>query len=240
MNNDSYKDYFADQQIINSLIHEKFDDLEINGKADLDDFVINNAILREKLRNSIDRFLQLSKERKELLKPIENVTKSVSLMADVDERTFDKMNSEEKEELLDGINRLSNVINEYGSKLGTDPNGQAILYKPYKVAISRVDRPIIICKAVTVDIENRRLTIKLMALKENESQTDICNVRLFLLDADNKRISDSLAVEVSTEIETEQSLILTRYEEDEMVYLVLQVPEDNDDEAIRIIPVELD
>lgn len=79
-----------------------------------------------------------------------------------------------------------------------------------------------------------------MALKENESQTDICNVRLFLLDADNKRISDSLAVEVSTEIETEQSLILTRYEEDEMVYLVLQVPEDNDDEAIRIIPVELD
>lgn len=240
VNNDSYKDYFADQQIINSLIHEKFDDLEINGKADLDDFVINNAILREKLRNSIDRFLQLSKERKELLKPIENVTKSVSLMADVDERTFDKMNSEEKEELLDGINRLSNVINEYGSKLGTDPNGQAILYKPYKVAISRVDRPIIICKAVTVDIENRRLTIKLMALKENESQTDICNVRLFLLDADNKRISDSLAVEVSTEIETEQSLILTRYEEDEMVYLVLQVPEDNDDEAIRIIPVELD
>ena len=69
---------------------------------------------------------------------------------------------------------------------------------------------------------------------------DICNVRLFLLDADNKRISDSLAVEVSTEIETEQSLILTRYEEDEMVYLVLQVLEDNDDEAIRIIPVELD
>ena len=239
INSNAYGDYFEDQLKINELIHDKYDVAEITSKDDLDDFAINNAILREKLRNSLENSLLLSKERKELLKPIENVTKSVSLMADVDENAFEKMNSEEKEELLDGINRLSNVIDEYGSKLGNDENGHSLLVKPFILAKSAVNKPLVICKSVYDEITSNKIVLTMGAIKECSRQENSCIVNLFVVDSEYKRISATYQKEVSVEIETPIEVWLDQIPESDYVYLVIQSLENDTNEALRIIPFEV-
>ena len=43
-------------------------------------------------------------------KPSENVSKSISLMMEVDPRQFDRMSTEEKETLKAGLDELSKIV----------------------------------------------------------------------------------------------------------------------------------
>ncbi len=240
VNDNAYKGYFDNQDEINVLIHEKFDAIEVKGKNDLDDFASTNAILKEKLRNSIDQYIQMSKDHKALLKPIENVAKSVSLMAEVDEKTFDKMQAEDKEELIDGMSRLSNLLDEYGGKLGTDSNGQAIILKPLKLAISHTDKPVVVCKNLMNTITMDRAFVTLTAVKESDSQSDVSNVKVFFVDRKLRMISEVYSKEIAVGIDTEFEMTIDKDIEDENVLFVIQSAEDKADEAIRIIPFEID
>lgn len=237
-----YQAYFDEQREINTLIHEKFDTFEVTSKVDLDSFANINAIIKEKLRNSIDRCLQLSKDKKTLLKPIENVTKSVSLMAEVDEGVFGKMNAEEKEDLLDGITRLSNVIDEYSSKLGTDANGKAYIAKPYKIAKSRPIDPIIFCKSIGTTITSTKITLQMTAIKEMETQNDYCEVSFVFINENYEIVSNSCVqlIKTNEECSIEINLNDNDYSETEKIYLVIQSTKDEEDLALRIIPFEVD
>lgn len=237
-----YQEYFDDQREINDLIHAKFDMANVTCKSDLDTFSDSNAIIREKLRNSIERFLQLSKDKRTILKPIENVAKSVSLMADVDENVFDKMNAEEKNDLLDGINRLSNVIGEYSSKLGTDPLGKPLINNTFKLAKSRVLDPNILCKSVGIKISSLEFCLQMGIIRENEKENNYCEARLFFINEDNELVSDIQEVLLKTdeELTCRFKLINNDYTETEILYLVIQSTKDKDDEALRVIPFEID
>ncbi|WP_051212124.1 Swt1 family HEPN domain-containing protein [Butyrivibrio fibrisolvens] len=240
VSDNTYREYFDNQRIINILIHEKFDSIEVTSKNDLDDFANNNAILKEKLRNSIEHSLQSSKDKKALLKPIENVTKSVSLMAEVDENTFNKMNAEEKEELLDGINRLSNVLDEYGAKLGTDEKGQSMIHKPLRLAVSNSNNPIIICKNIGEIITSDSFTVKLTAVKECDIQSDNCEVQLYFMDSSYNIVSSVESETICVDQEAECNLTVTKDNEEDLLYLIIRLVDNDNDEAIRIIPFELD
>ncbi len=239
INDESYTDYFNDQKQIDLLIHEKFDSLHIEGKKALDDFANDNAIIKEKLRNSIDHYIHLSKEKRAILKPIENVIKSVSLMAEVDENTFAKMNPEEKEELLDGIYRLSNVIDEYGTKLGKDENGQSVLLKPLKSAIPDAIKPVVVCSDVLKEISDFDTTIKLSAVKDSEMQDDVCTVRVFFINEKYKIISSIVYKDIHVGQITECHITINNDVDEEYIYLVIQESDSDHDEALRIIPFEL-
>lgn len=240
--NNDYQAYFNDQKEINDLIHAKFDTFVVSGKADLDKFSSENAIIREKLRESIDNSLQQSKDKKTILKPIENVSKSVSLMVDVDEDVFNKMNSEEKEDLMDGINRLSNVIEEYSTKLGKDSSNKKYFKKTFKLAKSRILNPTIICKSVGTNITSKEISLEFSAIKENEKQNDYCELSMSFIDEFNEVVSDTCVqlIRVGESCSCEFKLLDNDYSETEMIYLVVQSTKDEEDEAIRVIPFEVD
>lgn len=242
VNNGEYQVFFDDQKEINVSIHEKFDVYAVSSKADLDAFANANAIIREKLRTSIERCIQLSKDKKTILKPIENVSKSVSLMAEVDEGIFTKMNAEEKEDLLDGITRLSSVIEEYSTKLGTDETGKSYIVKPYKLAKSRAVDPNVICKSVGMNIVSNKVSLTMTAVKENENQNDYCEVRLVFVNENNEVISDANEQLVRTDIDCkcEMSLYDNDYSDVEEIYLIVQSTKDEPTEALRIIPFGVD
>ena len=142
--------------------------------------------------------------------------------------------------MLDGINRLSNVLDEYGEKLGTDEQGQAIVHKPLKLAISHTDQPVVICKNVFECITSDSVTIKLAAVKESDLQNDNCEVQLFFVDSSYKRVSSTEIETISVGQESECTLSITTNTEEEYIYLVIQLLGNDKDEALRIIPFELD
>ena len=56
-----------------------------------------------------------SKEAK--FRPVENVSKSINLLMDIDTRMFDRMNPEEKAELKSTLQELSKIVEKFKEKI---------------------------------------------------------------------------------------------------------------------------
>ena len=113
MKSGTYEFYFEDQQRWSRAISERYAAVEIRSKRDVDRFAAENSQLTEELQMSMEKALRRS--RAKLLKsmPVENVTKSIALMMEVDSRLFGKMDSEEKENLKAELDELEKIVKSF-------------------------------------------------------------------------------------------------------------------------------
>ena len=111
--NGTYTTYFEDQQKWGQAIQEKFAAVEVRGKADVDRFAEDNAGITEELQMSMERALLRSRSQQLKAKPSENVSKSISLMMEVDSRQFGRMNTEEKETLKAELDELAKIVDGF-------------------------------------------------------------------------------------------------------------------------------
>ena len=226
----SYKEYFNEQVDINTLIHEKFDGRVITNKDDADAFANENEIIREKLKKSMDVALQLSRRKQLKSQPMENVSKSISTLADIDEHVFEKMNNAEKEELRGKLNSLSNVVNEYKGMVSG-----MVAEKP-KLAISNPDIPLVVCRNPKTSITSTSVEISFGAVKECAEQEDTCIIKAYFVDEEYRRISNINRCEVKTTQDTVCDFILDNHNEIKKVFLLIQSDTNVTNEVLRIIP----
>lgn len=111
--NGTYNFYFEDQQKWSQIIQEKYANAEIRGKADVDKFAKDNADITEKLQMSMERALLRSRSKQLKAKSSENVSKSISLMMEVDSRQFARLDSEEKEKLKSELKELAMIVESF-------------------------------------------------------------------------------------------------------------------------------
>ena len=111
--NGTYNFYFEDQQKWSQIIQEKYANAEIRGKADVDKFAKDNADITEELQMSMERALLRSRSKQLKAKPSENVSKSISLMMEVDSRQFARLDSEEKEKLKSELKELAMIVESF-------------------------------------------------------------------------------------------------------------------------------
>ena len=108
--NGTYAAYFEEQQKWGDAIREKFEVFDVRSKADVDKFAEDNADITEELQLSMERAKLRARSQQLKAKPSENVSKSISLMMEVDPRQFDRMSTEEKETLKAGLDELSKIV----------------------------------------------------------------------------------------------------------------------------------
>lgn len=108
--NDTYREYFEEQEKCANRMQEAYKKFDIKTKADIDRFAEKNSDITEELRFSMERALQRSRRQQLKDKPNENVMKCISLMLDVDTRLFEKMSVSEKEMLKTQLEELENVV----------------------------------------------------------------------------------------------------------------------------------
>lgn len=108
--NGTYAAYFEEQQKWGDAIREKFEVFDVRSKADVDKFAEDNADITEELQLSVERAKLRARSQQLKAKPSENVSKSISLMMEVDPRQFDRMSTEEKETLKAGLDELSKIV----------------------------------------------------------------------------------------------------------------------------------
>ncbi len=115
--NDTYASYFKDQEKLSQQISEKYKETPIRNKADIEKFASDHTDLTEEMQVSMER--SKLKSRSEILKarPVENVSKSISLMMEVDSRQFDRMTEEEKDKLLSKLSELNEIVDSFTSIL---------------------------------------------------------------------------------------------------------------------------
>ena len=111
--NETYKEYFDDQKKWDTVLHEKLEETDIHDKNDFDQFAEENNDVVDKMADSMEQALLKARSQKLKEKPSENVTKSISLLMDVDPRFFDRMDTEEKESLKAELGELIRIAETF-------------------------------------------------------------------------------------------------------------------------------
>lgn len=117
INNNTYEDYFEDQEKWAGIIAEKYNSCEVRSKEDADRFADENVEIAEELQLSLERALLRYRSVKLKSKPAEHVQKSISLLMEVDSRLFSRLDADEKDELKTELNRLIKIADDFRKNL---------------------------------------------------------------------------------------------------------------------------
>ena len=117
VNTGTYSEYFEEQKQISEVIKEIYDAVEVHAKPDVDWFAEENSDIADDLKASMERALLKTREQVIKDKPVENVSKCINLMMDIDPRLFGKMEEDHKEEFKAGLDELTKIVESFKSEL---------------------------------------------------------------------------------------------------------------------------
>lgn len=186
MDSGLYSSYIKKQVKIADEIEAKKKESSITSKKDLEIFVSNNEDLTEELQVSMDRSLLQSKKAQTKSRPSQIVTKSLSMLMDIDTRIIDTLSENEKEKLSTQLHKLTNAVSMISDDIAIDDNHEenTITETQVKgrlyVAERHTDEPIVICEENKI-ITNLNFSLCFSALKYNESQTDCVNAFVYFV-----------------------------------------------------------
>lgn len=112
-----FNTYIKKQIEIAEKIKEKLYAVPLKNAAELKEFVDDNQELAEELRNTMDLSVLRAKKRVTKSRPSQSVSKSFTMLKDVDTKIFDTLNDDEREKLMWDVARLSEKVNFIKSEL---------------------------------------------------------------------------------------------------------------------------
>ena len=186
MDSGLYSSYIKKQVKIADEIEAKKKESSITSKKDLEIFVSNNEDLTEELQVSMDRSLLQSKKAQTKSRPSQIVTKSLSMLMDIDTRIIDTLSENEKEKLSTQLHKLTNAVSMISDDIAIDDNHEENTITETQVkgrlyaAERHTDEPIVICEENKI-ITNLNFSLCFSALKYNESQTDCVNAFVYFV-----------------------------------------------------------
>lgn len=177
MDSGLYSSYIKKQVKIADEIEEKKKVRPITNKHDLDEFIKENEDLSEDLQISMDRSLLQSKKAQTKSRPSQIVTKSLSMLMDIDTRIFDKLSEGEKEKLHTQLHKLTDAVSLIEDEVVSDgtvkddtpaediPKGRLF------IAERHGDEPFVYCKENKI-ISNLNFALSFSALKYGNAQSN--------------------------------------------------------------------
>lgn len=110
MDSGMFPSYMKKQMQIVEELEEKKKEYPITNQKELETFVKENEDISEDLQISMDRSLLQSKKEQTKSKPAQIVSKSLSMLMDVDTRILDKLSDGEKEKLQSQLHKLTDAV----------------------------------------------------------------------------------------------------------------------------------
>lgn len=110
---DDYSMYFEDQKKWSQIIEKDYSQIEVKGKEDVDKFAESHSDITEELQMSMERALLRSRSLQLRALPSEIVSKSISMMLEVDSRQFERMSKEERETLKGELDELKKIVDAF-------------------------------------------------------------------------------------------------------------------------------
>ena len=171
MDSGIYSSYIKKQVKIADEIEEKKSAATITNKKELDDFVRSNEDLTEDLQISMDRSLLQSKKAQTKSRPSQIVTKSLSMLMDIDTRIIDKLTDAVSliEEEVVGDGTVKPDMAEIDA-----PKGRLFVAEKHR------DEPFVYC-ADNKAISNLNFALNLSAVKYDATQADSTRVLVYFV-----------------------------------------------------------
>ena len=193
MDSGLYSSYIKKQVKIADEIEEKKKVRPITNKHDLDEFIKENEDLSEDLQISMDRSLLQSKKAQTKSRPSQIVTKSLSMLMDIDTRIFDKLSEGEKEKLHTQLHKLTDAVSLIEDEVISDgmvkndaptediPKGRLF------IAERHVDEPFIYCKENKI-ISNLNFALSFSAIKYDNAQPNEADVLVYFVNEEHEEL----------------------------------------------------
>ncbi len=232
-------------QIVDELERQK-NAQPITNKKDLDAFVQEHEDIAEDLQISMDRSLLQSKKAQTKARPAQIVSKSISMLMDIDTRILDKLSEGEKDKLQTQLHKLtdavtliqSDVAAETGSvkPLETKPLKQ-IEQKPKRLLLAKrkKENPVLCCKDV-ITITNLNFTLYFSLLQATKQQKDCADYQMYFIDDNGGELCQHQQLHLSTQEEGKVFFSLNSSASSlDKCYLVIQSSEDAENEAEQLL-----
>ena len=251
--------YIKEQERIGEVLKEDLDEAAPEGKRDLDFFVSTHEEAAENLQMSLDRSLLKAKKHETRNKPSQIVSKSITLLKDVDTNIFEKLTDSEKENLRGQLGRLSSVVERFDTMIDTDSPVSAepvkeepvvsvvktvvanVQNKPrFFIAKRHYDEPFVNCLTVGKKISNLGFTVEFQPAKTSEGQKDSFSYRAFFIDESNEIVSDIKEIILNNgQISKATFTLSPKASSATNCMLALQSSIDGADELQQLIPFEV-
>lgn len=253
--------YIKDQERIGKALKEDLDEAAPTGKRDLDFFISTHEEAAENLQMSLDRSLLKAKKHETRNRPSQIVSKSITLLKDVDTNIFEKLTDSEKENLRGQLGRLSSVVERFDTMIDSDA---PVSEKPEKkkdepvisvvktvvntvqskprffIAKRHFDEPFVNCLTAGKIISSLGFTVEFEALKGTPEQKTSFSYRAFFIDEYNEIISDIKEIVLNTGKVSKATFTLSpKVSSATSCMLALQSSNDGADELQQLIPFEV-
>ena len=226
-------------------------------KRELDRFVSTHEETAEDLQLSLDKSLLKAKKQETRSRPSQIVSKSISLLKDVDTNIFDKLTEPEKENLRSQLSRLSTVVEHFDNMVSDEGassgSGERIVtvvtkksaevnnLKPrYYIAKRRVDEPMVNCLSQGKSIANLSVTLEFELCGVSSGMKEEVMYKAFFIDDNNEIISD--IVELQLKDGDREKVTITLHSKASSYSgcsLALQSSNDESDELQQLIPFSI-
>lgn len=259
MSNGFFNTYLKEQEKIEEQIQAELDQADLKTKKDLDRFVIAHEDIAELMQVAADQSLLKAKRRETRNRPSQIVSKSISMLRDVDTNIFEKLNEEEKDNLVSQLDRLSTVVKTFETiivpekesspavnsdkpssniiikKISTQPVAQ----KKYYIGKYHLDEPALMVNN-SKPITNLSTSIEIEAIGRTSDVEQPFTGKAFFIAADNSILSDIKELNVKPNERQRILFVLTSQASTQgECYLAIQSNKDASEELQLLIPFSM-
>lgn len=254
MDSGFFMTYMREQERIGTELREQLGGETFASKKELDAFVCDNEDAVEDLQSSLDRTVLKAKKHETRNKPSQIVSKSITMLRDVDTKIFEKLTDLEKENLKGQLDRLTTIVSGFDTMIdphdaapkeesprvadtAVKPVQQTAEPKRFYIAKRHLDEPLVTCLSIGRPITSLNTPIELMA--EADKPTDV-TCRAFFVDADNEPLSAPKDILLKSGEPTKTLFSLAaKAARQSQCCLALQSEKDGEDELQQLIPFDV-
>lgn len=263
-----FSTYLKRQSQIGNELKSKLQEQSPKNLDELNNFVKSNSDLAEELKNTLDSSLLKAKKRETKAKPSQSVSKSITMLKDIDTNIFETLNDDERDKLKDNIEQLSEKVNTLKSKLlensleplelsdiiaeETPINTENISHDilninsnlnsniPYYIAFRHIDEPMINCLDINKIITNLSFSLNFHIDEILPFQKNEAEYQLFFLDSQNKKVSEIKSIKVYSGQNIKCDFILnSEMSQQSMCSLAIRSVIDGENQLQQLIPFKI-
>lgn len=260
MANGFFHTYLKEQEKIEEQLQVDLDQADLKTKRDLDRFVLTHEEIAELMQVAADQSLLKAKRRETRNRPSQIVSKSISMLRDVDTKIFEKLNEEEKDSLVSQLDRLSTVVKSFETIIVPERESTSVdgleepktnviirkmvaeepkIHKRYYIGKYHPDEPALLVNS-SKPITNLSTPIEFEAVGKTNNPGEAFVGKAFFITADNNTVSDIKELVIKPKDKQRILFVLaSQASAQNECYLAIQSSKDSDDELQLLVPFSI-
>lgn len=241
--------YLKEQERIGKEIQTRVVQFAPDSKAAIDHFVAQNEDLTDDLEVSMDKSLLKAKIKETRSKPAQIVTKSLSMLRDVDTRVIEKLSDAERDKLRQQVGKLSQMVGKFDILFDEDAAENITARSAemetstdirYNIAPRHLDDPDVVCMNINHTITGLTFTLVFSVRKTDYSTNNVVDFAIVMLDEEHKKLADEIVLHGKVDDTIEHSITLAaRASGLSKCYVGIRSIDDKRNELQQLIPLAI-